>query len=327
MAWLPPRPIVALLVLAAGGCGERPAPMTQVASPSVAARESRPALRLVPPKRPNSLTTNVVERAVRDFEGLRADGEALAPDELLSELGRASVLCIGEEPNAPEHHSMQLTVLRELNQRAPAKGIELGLGLAIFAARDQRWLDEYAAKDLGEGELLGLTHFEEVGGDFAFYRPVVEFATSRGIALVALNAPPELVNRVRRGGFEALSQRELESLPELDMDTNGPRRSFDQERSGHPATGAGGENGYAAEIVTEETVAEHAARWVNERRPARQLVVVTEMRQCERTAVPARLARRGVDSVVSLCLIVEARDGSPKPVPEGFDYGFVLGAS
>ncbi|MBN1607978.1 MAG: ChaN family lipoprotein [Polyangiaceae bacterium] len=318
--------MAAVIALSAWGCAETPAATTPVGCDSAVLNEPRPAPSPAPPRRPHSLPADVVERAARDFQGLRADGEALSPEELLGEIGRASVLCIGEEPAAPHHHWMELTVIRELHKRAPARGIELGLGLTIFAARDQRWLDQYAAGELGERDLLGVTHYQDNWElDFALYRPLVEYAVSRGVALVGLNAPSELVNRVASGGLEALPPEQAESLPELDLDNPAHRRAFDQDGSRVPAAGVDADNAYSAEVLSEETVAEHAARWVTERRPARQLLVIARAKQCERTAIPARIARRGVARALSLCPLAEPQGTSPRPGLEGFDYGFVMG--
>jgi uncharacterized iron-regulated protein len=325
MGSFPPNAIVVVLALAAWGCGGTSDATRPAGSDSVAVAESEPMRRSVPPRRRHRLPPDVVERAARDFSGLRADGEALSPDELFGELARANVLCIGDDPTEPHHHWMELTVARELNQRAPARGIELGLGLTVFSARDQRWLDQYAANELGERGLLNMTHFDDNSGlDFALYRPLVEYAMSQGVALVGLNAPSELLKRVASDGLETLSQEEVESLAELDIDTEAGRRSFDQDRRRQPSADAAAANAHAAEVVSEETVAEHASRWVNERRPARQLLVLARTEQCKRTAIPERLVRRDVRAVVSLCPVVERQGESPPPILEGFDYGFVM---
>jgi uncharacterized iron-regulated protein len=325
MGWLLPKAIVAMMALPAWGCSGTPAAITPVGSDSVLASEPVPARPPAAPRRRHRLPRDVVERAASDFVGLRADGEALSPDELFGELARADVLCVGEDPAAPRHHWMELTLARELYKRAPARGIELGLGLTIFAARDQRWLDQYATGELGERRLLSVTHYRDNWGvDFALYRPLVEYAVSRGVALVALNAPPELVRRVARGGLEALSPQQVESLPGLDLDNEGHRRAFDRERSRGLAAGGDADDSYAAEVVTEETVAEYAARWVNARRPARQLLVLARMQQCRHIAIPARLARRGVERVLGVRPMFEPQGTSSQPVLTGYDYGFVM---
>jgi hypothetical protein len=325
MGWLPPKAIVAVLALPAWGCGGAPAARTPVGSDSAVIGESVTAQRPARPRRRHRLPPDVVERATSDFTGLRADGEALSPNELFSELARASVLCVGADPAAPRDQWMELTLVQELYKRTPARGIQLGLGLTLFAARDQRWLDQYAAREIGERTLLGATHYEDTWGlDFALQRPIVEYAVSRGVTLVALNAPPELVRRVASGGLESLTPEQLESLPQLDLDNGDQRRALDNDQGRNPAAGADEGDAYAAEVLTEEVIAEHAARWVNERQPARQLLLLARVQQCKRAAIPAQLARRGVERVLGLRPVVSPQEPSSQPAIEGFDYGFVM---
>jgi hypothetical protein len=327
MRWLRRETVVAMLALTGVGCGGATAAMAPVGSDSFDAaappRVSRPAQH----KPREGLPADVVERAACDFAGVRADGQALSTEELYGELGRASVLCVGEDPADARHHWVELTLLRELSKRAPARGLELGLGLEMFAARDQRKLDAYATKEVGETELLSTTRYDDSWGhDFALYRPLLEYAVSRGILLVGLNAPTEITTKVAAGGLEALSPDQVESLPELDIDGDVHRHSVgDGGRAANTATND--DNAHAAEVVSVETAAEKATLWVNERRPARQLIILARTKDCEHTAIPARLARRGTSSVISVRAVAETPATSVPTIPGGFDYVLVMAGS
>lgn len=330
MASSPRNALIGMLSLATfalpgPGCGGAPTAIAPVGSDSFDMTSPAPAPRPPRPRHARGLPPDVVERAARDFLGLRADGQALSSEELFRELERANVLCVGEDPTDVSHHFAALTVLRELEKRAPARGIELGLGLEMFSVRDQNRLDEYASREIGEHRLLRETHYrEDWQHDFALYRPLVEHAQWRGVALLALGAAPDLIHKIARDGLEALTPDEVDSLPELDVDSEAHRQSYDRHSAQGPKTGSGADHSYAADVVAVETAADRAARWVAARRPARQLMVVARMKNCEHTAIPARLLRRGVGIVVSLRPMSEGRAEALQSVPEGFDYGFVM---
>jgi uncharacterized iron-regulated protein len=268
-----------------------------------------------------------VAKATLPYYGLNAAGEPLTPEELFRDLSRAEAVCVGEEHPNPHHHFAQLEVLRELAARAAPHGRELGLGLEMFRFPDQPVLDSYAASELRESELLRQTRFEEEWGhDFALYRPLLRFSRRRGIALIALNAPPALTRSVAKRGLAGLAPESRELLPELDLDIPEHRELFERSMAGHPGAEGRLDRLYAAQVVWDETMADVAARWIEQRRPARQMIIVAGMAHCQRTAIPDRIERRTGGQALSVqpLLRSEGKESEPVKLEQGFDFGLVM---
>lgn len=131
----------------------------------------------------------------------------------------ASAVCVGETHSNPHHHWAQLQVVKALLADEDEDAPSAALGMEMFQKPFQGVLDDYAARRIDEETMLARTGWEQRWGyDYELYRPMVEAARARGLALLALNAPRELVRKVSREGLSALTPSERDALPELDLD-------------------------------------------------------------------------------------------------------------
>ena len=158
-----------------------------------------------------------LEAAAMPYRILAVPGGAeLSWDEFLAEVGGASAVCLGERHDNPHHHWAQLEVVRGLID--PEDDGEAALGMEMFQRPFQGVLDDYVKGRIGEEAMLERTGWDERWGyDYGLYRPMVEAAREGGARILALNARRELVRKVSREGFEALSPSEREALPTLDL--------------------------------------------------------------------------------------------------------------
>ncbi len=137
------------------------------------------------------------------------DGAALAHGRLLRELARRQVVLLGEQHETAAHHRWQLSVLAGLR----ALREDLVLGLEMFPPSSQAALDRWVAGELTPRQLLQEAGWERHWNfDPALYLPLFEYARLHRIPMLALNAEREAVERVRRGGWEALEAAERERL-------------------------------------------------------------------------------------------------------------------
>lgn len=275
-----------------------------------------------PPPVPN----NVVAHAALPYYGLRArDGDKLTPDELLSALSQAQVVCIGERHDNPHDHYAELEILRGLARRAPVGGRELGLGLEMVQRSNQSALDDYAAGKSDQEDLLGdLKWNSSWGFSFSYYRPLFRLARRRGLELVALNASHKLVHQVASQGLEGLTSAQRAKLPQLRLDDAQYRAYFDQAMRGHPRAG-NLDNLYEAQVLRDETMASRAAKWISSSFPARQLVIIAGSAHCIRSGIVRRVLRRVPSAnVTNVKPIVVSGTKDPKSELGQYDYGFVM---
>ena len=136
--------------------------------------------------------------------------QARAQEQTLQRQARhLDVLLLGEIHTSAADHAWQLATLEAIHAQRP----RLSLGLEMIPAARQAVLDRYSAGQLDEQAFLRQVGWAEVWGhDPELYLPLLRWARQRGIPLLALNAEPEVVRRVRRQGLTAIPAAEREGI-------------------------------------------------------------------------------------------------------------------
>ncbi len=280
-----------------------------------------------PPETVEEVPSDIVLRAARPFHGERtADGEMLGKNAFLSELGRADAICIGERHDSASDHYAQLAVLRGLIERQEVGGFDLGVGLEMFDETQQPALDRFSAGRITLEQLVTESGYEARWGfPIQYYAPQLETARSSKNPLLALNVQRALTRAVAEKGLDDLPPDVRKRLPELHLDSAEHRALFDALMEGHPephgaapassskpAEGATQDDSidrmYAAQVVWDEAMANRAAQWLLQRKPARKLLIFAGQAHCHREAIPARIERRGVTRVVSVLPVHQSGD-------------------
>jgi uncharacterized iron-regulated protein len=117
---------------------------------------------------------------------------------MLADLARADVVFVGEQHDDPNTHRLELAILEGLARR---RG-NVTLALEMFERDVQGLVSEYGAGSAAEEAFLkGSRPWPRYATD---YRPLVEFAKSKGWPIVASNVPRRLASAVSKGGLVAL---------------------------------------------------------------------------------------------------------------------------
>ncbi|HET9931809.1 MAG TPA: ChaN family lipoprotein [Polyangiaceae bacterium] len=270
---------------------------------------------------------DVVQRARGPVRFKRlSDGSDVPEAQVATELLKADVVCAGEEHTRAAQHYGELWLFERLAERAPALGLELGVGFEMWASDYQRPLWDYQRGKIDQTTLLQRTQYEERWGyPFAYYSPILERARRLRLPLVALNARAEITSKIAEGGVDALSPRQARSLPALDLDDAQHRADFERRMKDHPGvTEQTLDRYYQAQVVWDESMAHTAARWVLEHAPMRRLLVLAGQAHCQERAIPNRVERRGVRRVTNVLLA----EGEPSPERRrGYEYALIVGQS
>ncbi|MBT8488540.1 MAG: ChaN family lipoprotein [Gemmatimonadetes bacterium] len=153
-------------------------------------------------------------------------GEPTTLRAIVANAAAQEVLLVGEEHDDMVGHAIEVEVLDlvadEMALTSPRRTVVLSL--EMFERDVQYILDEYLAGFIGEDHFLRSTRPWD---DYeARYRPIVEAARSRGMPVVAANAPRRYVSRVTREGPESLALlpgEALRYLPPLPYPGPSPR--------------------------------------------------------------------------------------------------------
>jgi hypothetical protein len=155
-----------------------------------------------------------------------------------------AVLLLGEIHTSVADHAWQLESLDTLH----GAGVPLQLGLEMVPAPRQAALDRFATGATDETTFLKEVGWAEVWGhDPALYLPLLRWARQRGVPLLALNAEPALVRRVRRQGLAAVPAAERAGIGEPAPLGPAYRERLRKAWLGHGGSGQGGSGTSAAE--------------------------------------------------------------------------------
>lgn len=135
-----------------------------------------------------------------------SEGKAASLDDVITAMGAAQVVFIGETHDDPAAHWSELQLLQGAYARYGRTRDEgsrsVVLSLEMFERDTQPVLDEYLAGLITERHFLAAARpWKNYETD---YRPLVEFARAHKLPVVASNAPERYVNRAGRLGRESL---------------------------------------------------------------------------------------------------------------------------
>lgn len=120
----------------------------------------------------------------------------------LERLALADVVLLGEVHGNPDHHALQLEVLRGM----VAAGRRPAVAFEIFDLGDQATIDRMSAREgTGADDLARAVDMASRGWDWSGYRPLVQFALDEGLPILAANLSREAAMDVARDGLTALA--------------------------------------------------------------------------------------------------------------------------
>jgi len=155
---------------------------------------------------PDSGTAQTRQESPPPFRVYTSEGKAATLDDVVMAMGTAHAVFIGETHNDPATHWIELQLLQSAyTQYAPPRADgprSIILALEMFERDTQPVLNEYLAGVITERHFLAASRpWKNYATD---YRPLVEFARTHKLPVVAANAPERYVNRAGRLGRESL---------------------------------------------------------------------------------------------------------------------------
>jgi uncharacterized iron-regulated protein len=133
-------------------------------------------------------------------------GKELSFKKMRKAIKQAEIVFFGELHNNSIAHWLELQVLKMMREHEAA----LALGMEMFEADDQLVINEYFQGIIQEKHFLKEAKFwDNYKTD---YKPLVEYARSQNIPLIATNIPQRYANLVYRKGLPALNELHPEAL-------------------------------------------------------------------------------------------------------------------
>ncbi len=243
-------------------------------------------------------------------------GEALDVSTLADRLRGMDVVVVGEYHGHHGAHLLQSRLQAALYQR----NRQQVLTMEQFEVNHQPALDRYLAGEIGEAELI--EDAEAWDNYRASYRPLVEFARTRDLPVLAANAPSDLVRCVGREGpgfLAQLPEQRRQHLPEAPFtDTPAYQDKFLEAIAGRHG-GADAtlterlRNTYQAQLLRDNTMASRILA-AHDRYPGHQVLHLTGTFHSEdRLGTVALLAERAPELEIAVISPVFWPSDQPQP--------------
>ena len=220
--------------------------------------------------------------------------------DVIEHVASKKIIYVGETHDQFSHHAMQLEIIKDLYR----KGRNVAIGMEMFQRPFQKALDDYIEGKIDEREFLKNTeYFRRWGFDYNLYRPILQFARSERIPVVALNMRQEMVDKVFRGGLDSLSEEEKEFLPsQMDFSDDAYKERLKKIFREHEHFRTSNfDFFYQAQILWDETMSESIDKFLRTH-PSYQMVVLAGSGHLTYgSGIPKRTARRnGYDYAIIL---------------------------
>lgn len=235
------------------------------------------------------------------------------------------IVYVGEYHDQYAHHLVQLQVLKGLYQKGP----KIAVGMEMFQRQFQKVLDDYIAGATDEREFLKKSeYFKRWGYDYSLYKPVLDFARTQKIPIIALNQRTEIINKVSKSGMESLTDEEKKEVPrQMDFSDEEYRDRLKDTFNRHK--GSGEKNFdffYQAQILWDETMALSVDEFLKKEPDFRMVVFAGSGHLAYGSGIPKRAFRRNAfpyfivlnDSdaerdIADYLVLPQALEGTPAP--------------
>ncbi len=132
-------------------------------------------------------------------------GEPVPYESVVDDLAGVRVVYLGERHRLVRHHAMQARIIADL----AARGRRLVVGLEQLEATRQPLVDRFNAGELDFEQLAEATDWAKRWPNYEHYHPILYAARKAKAPVLALNAQPETIRQVARGGGVAQLAPEL----------------------------------------------------------------------------------------------------------------------
>ena len=234
--------------------------------------------------------------------------------QILQELSKAKVVYLGETHDRQEDHKAQLEIVQALHQQNP----KIAIAMEMFQRPFQDVLDQYIAGKITEAQLVEQSEYEKRWGfPWENYAPILRFAKTNQLPVLALNTPAEVTRKVARSGLDSLTTDERRYIPpfsEIRTDNAEYRKIAQEAYEQHHQAGHGNstsfERFFTAQVLWDETMAEKIAQFLKANPDYQVVVLAGKAHIIYGYGIPSRVARRiGSDNLVQRSVLLSSPDG------------------
>jgi uncharacterized iron-regulated protein len=193
-------------------------------------------------------------------------------DEIINNILDKPIIYVGERHTNYEEHKVQLKVITSFYE----KGRKFAIGMEMFQQPFQKAINDYISGAISDKDFLKATqYFKRWQFAYNLYREIIEFAKAKKIPVVALNLRAELIEKVSKGGLDALTGEERKEIPEdMNMsDEDYKNRLWEIFKQHEKSESKNFDYFYQSQILWDETMAHSVNKFLKEN-PDYQMVIL-----------------------------------------------------
>jgi len=201
------------------------------------------------------------------------------------------IIYVGEVHDVFAHHAVQLDIIAGLHEKDP----RIAIGMEMFQIPFQKSLDRFIQGKMGEREFLKESeYFKRWGFDYHLYKPILDFARTEGVPVVALNTKREIIDQVSHNGIDSLSPQEKEEIPsDLDFSDDEYRSRLEEIFAFHKKSDEKNfDFFYQSQILWDETMSESIDTYLTANPGRRMVVLAGQGHLMYGSGIPRRTFRR-----------------------------------
>lgn len=237
------------------------------------------------------------ESPYMDLSSLREDDILHVPtgvqptrEQLMDMLGGLRVIYVGETHDNIHSHRVQLDILKALTERHPGK---IAVGMEMLKRPSQDAVDQWISGQMDEKDFAKVW-VENWSNNFEYYKDLLRYMREQRIPLVALQAPDNWVEAVKKTKSPTQLREIQVDLPQMDLEDPYYRAHMRALFEEHPMGGMDFEDFYKVQVLWDETMAQSAAEYLRteQGRDKKILVFAGAHHVQHGFGIPRRLFRR-----------------------------------
>jgi len=216
-----------------------------------------------------------------------SDGKDISFDAMLQDVMRSDVIVVGEVHGVPQHHAIELEIIRALHE----SDTPMIIGMEMFRSESQKDLDSWTSGDMPLHQFVPI-YYRNWNIRWTLYADIFLYAREHGIPIAGLNIPEEISGAIARRGFSALNDDERKRIPagiSCTIDKN--YREF--IRKAHAGHGKNDESSFLhfceAQMVWDKSMAANLVSFMKAN-PGKKAVVLAGVGHAWRRGIPEQVS-------------------------------------
>jgi uncharacterized iron-regulated protein len=185
-------------------------------------------------------------------------GVKITKEQLINMLGGARIIYVGETHDNINSHKVQIEILKAFTERYPQK---IAVGMEMLEKSSQESADHWISGKMDEKDFVKVW-LKNWSNDFQYYRSILHYMREHKIPLVALRAPDDWLEKIKKTESADQMKENEQNLPQMDFEDPYHRAHMKAIFGKHPRGGQSFKAFYRVQVLWDESMAKSIAEYL-----------------------------------------------------------------